>query len=104
MKSKKLIAMLMLVIVLMTGCAELVEGEVVDKSYKPSRTTIHYTMIGKSMVPRTQRHPERWYITVYSEEHGEDKAVSVPEKDYLNTEIGDFYSNEHLLPEEAKKK
>lgn len=103
MKNKKIIAMLMLAIVLLTGCAELLEGNVVDKSYKPAYTYTTFIKIGKVMTPQTHHRSESWYLTVYSNEHGEDKSISVPEEDYSKTEIGEFYSNEHLLPDDAKK-
>lgn len=104
MKNKKIIAMLMFVIVLLAGCAELIEGNVVDKSHKDAYNYTTFVRVGKVMVPQTHRNPERWYLEVYSEEHEKNKSISVPEKDYLETEIGDFYSNEHLLPDDVKNK
>lgn len=103
MKKTKITALTAILLLLLTGCAELVEGEVVDKSYSPAHSTTSFMFVGKSMIPQTHYYPESWYLKIDSEEHEKVKSISVPEQDYVNTEIGDFYSNEHLIPEEAKE-
>lgn len=93
-KSSKLILMAVISLTLMTGCKTINEGIIVDKEYYRSYTVTTMMMVGKTMVPTTQYHPARWYITIEGELEGQvvERTMSVGEQKYNEYEVGDYFS------------
>lgn len=68
MKKIALVLLLILMIAVLTSCAQLTSGTCVDKKYVPAHTTrgLQPVWTGKVMIniPRTFHHSEQWQILV----------------------------------------
>lgn len=107
MRIIKVIFPLLLLIVILSGCGnQITSGKVYKKRYVPAHEETNTTPIvistGKTittvLIPRTERIPDKWYITIRSETPNEDgkfeeSMYSVSEETFNRYEVGDFYSH-----------
>lgn len=70
------------------------EGTIVDKKYTSAHTTLQTYYNGKTTSIYPMYHPERWKIKIQKQEDDKTKEVwiSVPEQEYNNLKIGDYYA------------
>ena len=87
---------LLIILLLLTGCSKkITEGEVYDKEYKESYTTVRLIPIvtsnGKTtstrMIPYVYRYPERWVIRIKDFDSKNDKWIY--EEYYVNKYVYD---------------
>lgn len=93
---KKILITLTLIILLfiLAGCGYgEYKGNVIDKQYIPSRTTIMSGYNGKTMYTYPVHYAERYKIQIQKEEDGETKTtwVTIPKEQYENIKIGDYW-------------
>jgi len=92
-------AILVIYLVMLSGCGMITSGEVYSKDHHPAYTTREYRpiRIGETTIPNWEdvHHPERWSISIrkMDEEKNEWKTrrVYVPKTTYDRLQIGDWY-------------
>ena len=93
---KKILITLTLIILLfiLAGCGYgEYKGNVIDKQYIPSRTTIMPVRSGKVTTMIPVHHKEKYEIKIQKEENGEIKEtwIIIPKERYENIKIGDYW-------------
>ena len=94
MKKIAISVILTMLLLTLAGCGygEYI-GNVVDKQYTPTITTLHTVYSGKSFFTYPITHSEKYQIKIQKEENGEIKTtwVTLTKEQYENIEIGDYW-------------
>lgn len=92
-----LLSVLVLIgLIILTGCSNIKEGTIVDKYYRPPFVTTSFMYNGKIMIPLTVSHPASYQLKIELEVDGEKKSriIYVDSKTYEKYDIGDYYNKE----------
>jgi hypothetical protein len=107
MKNKGKIIMIIMVLMLLTGCtSEVSKGVIVEKRYQPSHYSTTYVMAGKIMVPVESFEAESYSLCVYGKsiQDGENKREwkTVQKEEYDKYNLGDEYLDQAVNKEDMQ--
>lgn len=97
MKVNKIISIIIIALFLLTGCVgELSDCTVIDKQYHKSYVTFMPVFNGQSIAMVPVHHPEEYVVIIEgTNDEGERRtySVTVSAADYIETEVGDEWTN-----------
>jgi len=90
MKRIAITIMVLVMLIVLTGCTSVNNGIVVEKSFTAAHRTYAPIIIGKAphIIPRWHSHPDSWRILVENDAHRE--WWDVTEEFYNSVDIGDY--------------